>query len=337
MKTHHLLIPLLLATATLALAAPPEKSTPPALGIQAPEISAVTLDNKPLHLTDLRGKPVVLEFGSATEPLFRARAKAVETLAQKYGDKVAFLVLYTKESHAADSPDALDLNTDDGFSFAQPTKLDERIALARQTAERLNIPASRIAVDQWNNFSSKIYGNYPNMTFVIDAKGNLQAGYPWMDTGKLVPALDALLAGKPVPSDVRGHTKAAAPDGSDIANMTMDMANTRGPQGIGVMLDHLSLTPQQKTALYPAVGQFFSDLRQFRGIPANGAPAAAGDASVTPEEYQKLLENLRTSARNLDAVAKQTLPDADYQKLAALLQQGPQMKRLFTADLPPKK
>jgi hypothetical protein len=175
------------------------------------------------------------------------------------------------------------------------------------------------------------------MTFVIDAKGNLQAGYPWMDTGKLVPALDALLAGKPVPSDVRGHTKAAAPDGSDIANMTMDMANTRGPQGIGVMLDHLSLTPQQKTALYPAVGQFFSDLRQFRGIPANGAPAAAGDASVTPEEYQKLLENLRTSARNLDAVAKQTLPDADYQKLAALLQQGPQMKRLFTADLPPKK
>lgn len=336
MNTHRLLLPLLLLS-TAAIAATPEPSAPPALGIQAPELSAVTLDNKPLRLLDLRGKPVVLEFGSATEPMFRARAKAVEDLAKKYGDKVTFLVLYTKEAHAADTPEALDLNTDEGFSFAQPTRLDERIALAKQTADRLHLPASRIAVDQWNNFSSKIYGNYPNMTFVIDAKGNLQAGYPWMDTGKLVPALDALLAGKPVPSDVRGHTRQAAPDGSDIMNMSLDMTNTRGPQGLGVLLDRLSLTNQQKTTLYPAVAQFFSDLRQFRGIPANGAaPAAAGEASVSPEEYQKMIENLRTSAHNLDVVAKQTLPDADYQKMMTLLQQGPQMKRFFSADLPAK-
>ena len=332
----------LLILSAVTLAAPLEKPLPPALGVPAPEIAAVTLDGKPVHLLELRGKPVVLEFGSATEPLFRARAKAVETLVKKYAGKVTFVFLYTQEAHAADSPQALDLNTDEGFSFSQPTKMDERIALAKQTAERLHIDPAQVAVDQWNNFSFKTYGSYPNMTFVIDAKGVLQAGYPWMDTSKLNAALAALAGGKEVPADVRGHIRQSLPNAEQIAAMSLDMTGSRGPQGIGVLLDHLTLTDAQKMALYPAVAQFFSDLREFRGIQqakataataTDAAAASAAAAGVTPEKMQTMLTNLQNSVRNLDAACKQNLPPADYEKIMDLVHSGPELKRLFNADL----
>ena len=63
------------------------------LGQSAPEIVASTIDGKAVTLASLRGKPVVLEFGSITDPWFRARVPAVEKLAQKYGDKVEFVVI----------------------------------------------------------------------------------------------------------------------------------------------------------------------------------------------------------------------------------------------------
>ena len=54
----------------------------------------------------MRGKPVVLEFGSITDPWFRARMPAVEKLAAKYGEKVAFVIVYQHESHPADTAEA---------------------------------------------------------------------------------------------------------------------------------------------------------------------------------------------------------------------------------------
>ncbi|HVX86164.1 MAG TPA: deiodinase-like protein [Phycisphaerae bacterium] len=334
----------LLAAAPLVFADAPVAAHHPALGTVAPEIAAVTLDNKPIHLNDLRGKPVVLEFGSATEPLFRARAKAVEALAKKYEGRVAFIILYAKESHAADSPRAIDLNTDQGFSFAAPTSLTERIALAKQTAGRLHINPAEIAVDQFNDFTSNAYGGYPNMTFIIDAKGVLQAGYAWMDPTRVGQVLDELLVGRPVPPELRGRTKPGGPDtaGEDVMEMSIDMTG-RGPQAVGTVLDHLSLTDSQKAVLYPAIAKFYTDLRDIRQLQAGvqnpqangGAPAQASlPPAVTAEQLQGALEAIRTSARNLDTVCKQTLSDPDYHRLMDPLKQGPQMRRFFETDTP---
>jgi hypothetical protein len=281
---------------------------------------------------------VVLEFGSATEPLFRARAKAVEALATQYADKVTVLVVYAKESHAADSPDAIDLNTDEGYAFAQPTSLDERRTLAKQTAGRLHIDPAHVVVDQFNNFSSRTYGGYPNMTFLIDAKGVLVAGYPWMDTDRLSTAIDAVLAGKAVPPQARGRTRTAMPQDANIASMSMDMTGTRGPQGIGMLLDRMTLTDSQKTAVYPAVAQFFTDLRNARQLQQNAAapPSESQTPAVSPEELQKALNALRASARQLDEVCKANLSDQDYQKIVSAISEGPQLRRLFNADMPPR-
>jgi hypothetical protein len=333
----------LLTVVPLALADVAAAPHHPALGTVAPEIAAVTLDNKPIHLNDFRGKPVVLEFGSATEPLFRARAKAVEALAKKYEGKVSFIIVYAKESHAADSPNAIDLNTDEGFAFAAPTSLTERIALAKQTAERLHINPAEIAVDQFNDFTSNAYGGYPNMTFIIDSKGILQAGYAWMDPARVGQALDELLVGRPLPVTLRGRTKPGGPDtaAEDVTEMSLDMTG-RGPQAVGTVLDHLALTDAQKTVLYPAIGRFYTDLRNIRQLQAgvqnpqaNAAPAQAGAGpAVTAEQLQAALEAIRTSARTLDTVCKQTLSDQDYHRLMDPLKEGPQVRRFFETDTP---
>src|SRR4051812_6544257 len=69
-----------------------------ALGEPAPEIAALTLDNKPVGLAGLRaanpGKITVLQFGSITEPIFRAHTPAVEKLAAKEADKAIFVLIY---------------------------------------------------------------------------------------------------------------------------------------------------------------------------------------------------------------------------------------------------
>ena len=79
------------------------------LGDPAPEIAATTLDGKPISLAALHGddavhpKLIVLQFGSITEPIFRAHTSAVETLARKMSDKATFVIVYQQEAHAADT------------------------------------------------------------------------------------------------------------------------------------------------------------------------------------------------------------------------------------------
>src|SRR5579862_5238508 len=101
-----------------------------ALGEAAPEITVTTVEGKGTGLAALRGsnsgKMVVLEFGSITDPIFRARVPAVEKLAGKYADKVLFIVVYQHEAHAADGVEPLELNESDGFNISEPTSLSER-------------------------------------------------------------------------------------------------------------------------------------------------------------------------------------------------------------------
>ena len=50
----------------------------PQLGQPAPDFALLDLDGNTLRLSDLRGGPVVLEFGSYTCPIFSDRVPAME-------------------------------------------------------------------------------------------------------------------------------------------------------------------------------------------------------------------------------------------------------------------
>jgi len=295
----------------------------------APEILATTTDGQPVTLESLHGKPVVLEFGSITEPVFRLRVPAVEKLAGKYGDKVEFVIVYQRESHAADTDQALEVNTPD-FAISRPMSEDERTALAVQAAKRLEIKNEKLLVDAWNDTSTLRYGGYPNMTFVIDDKGNLQAAYPWMDVNKVKAAVDLLLAGKDLTADLRGSVEPAKPATMDYTNTAMDMTGLKGPQAIGMVVDHMKLSDDQKAVIYPALAQFLADARNFReqqGLVVKGAGAGAVAPTtqkvVTPEETQAGIQKLRESANALKEACRKVLSDKDAKTIIDTLDQGP--------------
>ncbi len=156
-----------------------------------------------------RGKPVILQFGSITDPIFRMHCPAIEKLTATFGDKAKFLLVYQREAHPAG--DDLDINVRDGYSIAAPNSLEERTKLATQAATRLNITQQTILVDAWNDASARRYGGLANMTFLIDAKGKLAAAYPWMDATKLEGALNDVLSGQGFRSPPRPGAPAVRP------------------------------------------------------------------------------------------------------------------------------
>jgi hypothetical protein len=302
------------------------------IGQFAPEILATTTDGTPVTLASLRGKPVVLQFGSITEPLFRVRVAATEKLAAKYAGRVTFLVLYTHESHPADGVNAIDENEQDGFDIADATSITERMKLAQQAITRLGIKEQQVAVDAWSNTTALRYGNYPNMTFIIDAAGKLQAGYPWMDPKKAQGAIEALLANKDVPDAFRGSAHRSTPAPADYGPAAMEMTGY-GPGGkLATVIDQMKLTDQEKAGIMPALSQFLVDARNFRetrtGVAPKGAAAPATTKPASAEDIQADLQKLRASAQKLKDACQSALPPDEAKQILDALEQGP-TKRLF--------
>jgi hypothetical protein len=200
-----------------------------------------------------------------------------------------------------------------------------------------------VIVDVWSNTSSLRYGSYPNMTFVIDAKGTLQAGYPFMDQGKVQTAVEALMAGKEVPGSVKGSPMRAAtgPAPFDYAGAAAEMTGGRGPAGIAAVLDRIQMNEAQRAVLLPAIAEYMADVqtfRQARGGPGRaGRPGAAtqpgngrGDRGAGPGDSQSAVSAMRSSAEKLKAVIKQNLSAKDAAALYGALDAMAPGQRLFS-------
>lgn len=314
---------------------PLEKASPLVLGKPVPEIDAVDLKNNPVHPFLLQGKVILLQFGSITEPVFRAHADSSEKIAADltaaYPGKVTCIVIYQHEAHASDGPDALQLNAETAFAFAAPTTMAERIALASQAAERLHLKHQTIWVDQRNNLSSARFGNLPNMTFIIDANGNLAAAYPWMDTLKVRAALNDLLTGKPIASEHMGPYR-ASPASGGIDMDTVSLGRKKGPIAAIAAIDDLHLTLAQQEAVYPSLLDLFSQIRDLRKENKAAAKAAESKTADTKTPAAKsedgydrdaAVAKLKATAARFQAALKANTSPADYDKVMAAFKQGP--------------
>jgi hypothetical protein len=318
---------------TVVMQAPPAGRL--ALGEKAPDLDVTDLKGDAVKLDDFAGKPLVLQFGSLTEPVFRLRVADTEKLAAKYGNKVAFVVVYRKESHPADGEHAIEANVKDGFAIAKPVNQAERVKLAESAVERLGIKKQKMLVDSWSDTTSLRYGGYPNMTFVIDGKGDLQAGFSWMDPAGVKGALEAVLAGKPVPAEFRGKVQSAGSPGVDPSSAMQDMGGYRGA-ALALVIDKMTLTDKQKQALYPALGNYLAaakELREKFGAGKNAGQAEkkeadGGEKAIDPEELRKAVQGVREKAQKLKTVIKENLSDEDAKALLQTLSQGP-AKRMF--------
>ncbi len=288
---------------------------PLAIGDFAPAISATDLQGVAVNLQKFRGKPVILQFGSITDPIFRMHCPAIEKLTATFGDKAKFLLVYQREAHPAG--DDLDINVRDGYSIAAPQQFGESaIKLATQAATRLNITQQTILVDAWNDASARRYGGLANMTFLIDAKGKLAAAYPWMDATKLEGALNDVLSGQGVSEAHRGPVRSG---GAAITVLESD--DGFGPAHFATVIDNLHLSDQQKTAIYPILADFVIQIRALRmggdgqfnaqKKPTTTTAPAAAPKMAPGEVFAKIREDMETFKTRL----KPLLTDQQYAQL----------------------
>jgi thiol-disulfide isomerase/thioredoxin len=120
-----------------------------------------------MSLSALRGKPVVLIFGSCTCPPFVRSMRATSALARRYGDRVHFVMVYIREAHPIDGW----VVPDNRFEVATPRTLDERRAIARDFRREL-APPMPLLVDTIES-SVDAYAPFPNRMYIVDAAGLL--------------------------------------------------------------------------------------------------------------------------------------------------------------------
>jgi hypothetical protein len=171
----------------------------PQLGAAAPDFELPDLSRDRHRLSGWRGRPVVVEFGSYTCPMFCDRIPAMEDLAAAHPETV-FVVVYAREAHPGErtGPHA----GDD----------DKRAAARRLVAEEA---LSRLLlVDGVDGAVHRAYGAVWDPVFVLDAAGRVVGRLAWNDPAQVGALLDALAAGGPVePVESTAMLRAPSPSG----------------------------------------------------------------------------------------------------------------------------
>lgn len=175
---------------------PPDDFGGPEAGETAPNFRLETLDGKTVELSQFKGKkPVVIEFGSYTCPVFRNQHRSMERLYQKYGDEAEFLLVYTVEAHPKNDPSpysgrewTTDENRREGILVRQPTRQSERVKLAKRARSDLNIQPL-IALDDMENSTWNKYGKAPNAAYLVGTDGRIKLRQGWFDADRFEKAL----------------------------------------------------------------------------------------------------------------------------------------------------
>ena len=158
----------------------------PEPGRLAPNLLAGTLDGRRVSLQDFRGRPVVLETGSVTSPVYAGKVAQMSELAARYPD-VHFLLLYVREAHPG--------------SRVRPHRSAEDKAACARRAQRELGEWRPILLDDLDGTMHRRFGELPNMAYVMDARGKVVYRAKWNDTREIDTVLRALDAGDRVPHE----------------------------------------------------------------------------------------------------------------------------------------
>lgn len=165
------------------------------VGEPAPDFTATRLDGTSVRLSDFRGKPVVLETGSVSCPMYVSHVDAMNALAYRFSD-VAFIVLYVREAHP-------------GQQIRAHRSTEQKAAAARIAVEEER-EGRTILIDDLAGSGHQLYGAMPNTVHVIDADGVVAFRAMWNDPAAVDAALRRVLAGQDTAA-VRSRFRPAGP------------------------------------------------------------------------------------------------------------------------------
>ncbi|NJN15435.1 MAG: redoxin domain-containing protein [Oscillochloris sp.] len=145
-----------------------------------------TLDGQPVHLSDyLRDKPLVLETGSLTCPMYAQSLPGMQALIDQYPE-LDFVLLYVREAHPGERQHA-HRDQADKLSAAQ------RSATAYQE-HRVTL------VDDVDGAAHTLYGAMPNSIYVIAPDGTILFRSIWNNPPEIAAALGQIAHGHRVAS-----------------------------------------------------------------------------------------------------------------------------------------
>jgi len=151
-----------------------------AAGKKALDKTLYDLTGNTIQLSQLwKEKPIVVEFGSITCPVFTSKIPPMDLLAKEYSGRVDFYVLYVREVHPGQ-------NYPPHASFAQ--KLSHVDDL-----KRLEGVERTILVDSLEGAMHIDYGALPNSTYIIGKDGFISYRADWTDPDQVKSQLEALL------------------------------------------------------------------------------------------------------------------------------------------------
>ncbi|MEM7052137.1 MAG: deiodinase-like protein [Acidobacteriota bacterium] len=195
-------------------------TTAPAVGEPAPAFSLPSLDGGELALEELLDdRPVVIQLGSHSCPVYRFRRHWLRGLLEDYGERVRFLVIYSIEAHpeGSKSPHAEGewnpwINKIAGIRIAQPETFEERFERARQSRIDLGLTdfesSLSFVVDRLDDAIWQTYGAASAPAFVLDRDGTVVSRQVWVDPKEIRRVLDRLLAADPEPAAARERAAA---------------------------------------------------------------------------------------------------------------------------------
>ena len=152
----------------------------PGVGSEAPDFELPDLEGETARLSALRGRPVVLEFGSYTCPIFSDRVPAMERLAQEHPE-AAFLIVYVREAHP-------------GEVQGPHRSLTEKRSAARKLAVEEAL-ARRVLIDSLGGDVHRAYGGAWNPVYVVGPDGRVVMRQAWNHPDLVAAALDDLKDG----------------------------------------------------------------------------------------------------------------------------------------------
>jgi len=157
------------------------------------DFSVRRLDGSELRLSELAGRPVVLEAGSFTCPQFVANVRRMEEMAERYPE-VEFLVLYTREAHP-------------GKRVGPHCGWDDKRRLAGALRSVESDPRTYL-VDDLDGRVNRIFGGMPNSVYVLDDSARVvyRALFTWPP--RVEEVLAEMLAGTARPTDGYGFVPA---------------------------------------------------------------------------------------------------------------------------------
>ena len=149
----------------------------PALGTEAPDFELPDLEGRRHRLVDLRGCPVVIEFGSYTCPIFCAQVPSMKALALDHSEAF-FLAIYAREAHP-------------GEITGRHTSLNAKVEAARRLARDEDLGRT-LLVDDLDGQVHGAYGGAWDPVFVLDGSGQVVLRRAWNDPVQVGQTLDAL-------------------------------------------------------------------------------------------------------------------------------------------------